>query len=167
MKSLTYSLLAALLGLFSLSMPAHAANPEATFSDFDGNQRTIESFIEKEKWLVVMIWAHDCHVCNMEAENYAHFHEANKDRNITMLGISIDGQANRKKALGFIEEHDLPFPNLIGEPEAVMRYYMRMTGNQFVGTPTIMIYNPDGALAAAQAGGVPPEVIAKFVADNS
>ncbi|OOZ44750.1 peroxiredoxin family protein [Solemya velum gill symbiont] len=167
MKLLTYPLFAALLGLFALSMPAHAASPQATFNDLDGNPRTVESFIEKDKWLTVMIWAHDCHVCNMEAENYAHFHEANKNKKITMLGLSIDGQANRKKALGFIGEHDLPFPNLIGEPQDVMRYYMMLTGNQFYGTPTILVYKPDGTLAAAQAGGVPPEVIEKFVNDNS
>jgi len=33
-------------------------------ADFDGNPKAISDYSGKGKWLVVMIWASDCHVCN-------------------------------------------------------------------------------------------------------
>jgi peroxiredoxin len=150
-----------------LAVTAQAEDAAEVFTDLDGQPRTIESFAGQGKWLVVMVWASDCHVCNMEAENYAHFHVSHKDKDATVLGVSIDGQAKKADALDFIKRHDLPFPNLIGEPETSMLYYMMVTGAQFAGTPTILVYNPEGTLVAAQAGAVPPEVIEEFMARNS
>jgi peroxiredoxin len=148
-------------------MAAEPGSGDTPFTDFTGQPRSIESFAGNGKWLVVMIWASDCHVCNREAESYAQFHESHKNRDATLLGVSIDGQAKKADAEDFIRRHDLPFPNLIGEPEAVMLYYMMVSGAQFAGTPTIMVYGPDGTLMAAQAGAVPPEIIEDFMARNS
>ena len=157
---------AALAVMGCLAMTVQAAG-DSPFTDFADQPRTIESFAGDGKWLVVMIWAHDCHVCNIEAESYAHFHETHKDKDARMLGISMDGQAKRAEAEAFIERHDLPFPNLIGDPGATMRHFMQVTGTSFRGTPTILLYDPDGTLTAAQAGAVPPESIEKFIARGS
>lgn len=143
------------------------AGEDSPFTDFAGEPRGIASYTGDGRWLVVMIWAHDCHVCNAEAEGYAQFHEAHKDTNARMLGISLDGQAKKADAEAFIARHDLPFPNLIGEPEAVMRHYMGLTQTPFRGTPTILVYGPDGTLMAAQAGAVPTDVIEEFIAKKS
>ena len=35
--------------------------------DFDGQPKSISDYAGKGKWLVVMIWASDCHICNQEA----------------------------------------------------------------------------------------------------
>lgn len=155
---------AVILGWLGLTAAAQAAEAPEVFHDFSGQPRAIESYAGNGKWLVVVIWAHDCHVCNLEAENYASFHVAHKDKDATVLGVSIDGQAQQAEAEAFIRKHDLPFPNLIGEPQTSMLYYMMQTGAQFTGTPTIMVYGPDGTLMAAQAGAVPPEIIEDFMA---
>jgi len=164
MKRFAMAALAVMMGCLSLG--AQAAEGQAVFSDFAGQQRSIESYAGGGKWLVVMIWAHDCHVCNQEAESYAQFHVAHKDKDATMLGVSIDGQAQKADAEAFIKRHDLPFPNLIGEPQTTMLYYMMETQSRFSGTPSIMVYDPQGKLVAAQAGAVPPEVIEDFIAKN-
>ena len=164
MKTWAMAALAALMGCAAAS--AQAAD-ESPFTDFDGAPRTIESFTGDGKWLVVMIWAHDCHVCNIEAEGYAQFHEAHKDEDARMLGISLDGLAKKAEAKAFVERHSLPFPNLIGEPAAVMLHYMMLTESSFLGTPTLLMYNPEGKLMAAQAGAVPVESIERFIAQNT
>ena len=148
-----------------LMAPVHAAE-DAPFTDFAGQPKTIESFAGDGRWLVVMIWAHDCHVCNMEAENYAQFHTAHKDQDASVLGVSLDGQAKKAEAEAFIQRHDLPFPNLIGEPAVTMLYYAMLTESQFLGTPTILLYGPDGRLKAAQAGAVPVASIEAYMAKN-
>ena len=143
---------------------AQAGDDTLLFDDFNGGQRSIESYAGDGKWLVVMVWAHDCHVCNMEVESYAQFHVAHRDETARVLGVSLDGQAKRAEAEAFIERHDLPFPNLIGEPATTMLHYAMLTGAQFRGTPTILLYGPDGRLRAAQAGAVPVESIEAYIA---
>lgn len=157
---------AAVLLISALAAPA-VAGDDALFTDFAGEPRSIASFTGNGKWLVVKVWAHNCHVCNQEAENYAQFHEAHKDSDATVLGVSLDGAADKAAAEAYIARHDLPFPNLIGEPQAVMLQYMMLTGTQFRGTPSILLYDPEGTLRAAQAGAVPIASIEAYIARNS
>lgn len=156
-------LLPLILITLGLVGPAPAA-ANALFTDFGGQSRDIEDYAGQGKWLVVKIWAHDCPACALGAEAYAQFHEAHKDRDATVLGVSLDGQANKAGAESFIARHDLPFENLIGEPEVVMLKYMKLTGKQFRGTPTILLYDPEGKLRAAQPGAIPVDAIETFIA---
>ena len=136
-------------------------------SDFNGQPQQLEKHTGQGKWLVVMIWASDCHVCNAEAESYAQFHQAHKDKDARILGISIDGARKKAEADKFLSRHQLPFPNLIAEPQSMMLYYSIITGSSFTGTPSFLIYDPIGNLVAAQAGAVPPERIEKFIASKT
>ena len=135
----------------------------ANLLDFDGQPKSISDFAGKGKWLVVMIWASDCHICNKEAHAYVDFHFAHADDTAQVLGISADGQAKKTDALRFIERHKVNFPNLIGEPADVARHFSELTGTYFVGTPTFLIYDPEGILKAQQAGAVPTELIENFI----
>ncbi len=163
MRKTGMTLLASLIAWMALAVQAA---DEMTFTDFNGEPRTIESYAGDGRWLVVMVWAHNCHVCNQEAEAYAQFHEAHRNNDAHVIGVSIDGAANRADAEEFIARHDLPFPNLIGEPERVMLKYLILTQSQFRGTPSVLLYGPDGTLRAAQAGAVPVASIEAYIARN-
>ena len=139
----------------------------SVFSDFNGESRKLEDYTGKGEWLVVMIWASDCHICNAEAASYARFHESQRDDGVGVLGISMDGEEKKEAALAFIERHGLPFPNLIGEPGMVGLYYASLTKESLRGTPSFLIFDPSGELAAAQAGAVPPEAITRFIATQN
>jgi peroxiredoxin len=131
--------------------------------DFEGGERTLSEFAGKGQWLVVMIWASDCHVCNAEVYQYVDFHDMHEDDNASVLGVSMDGQGRRAEALAFIERHSLSFANLIAEPGDVARLYRELTGERFVGTPTLLVFNPQGELRAGQAGAVPTSAIEEFI----
>lgn len=163
MKHISRIFLALLIGGAAWSVQAA---DKGELADFDGNPRTIESFAGNGKWLVVKFWAHNCHICNQEAENYAQFHEAHKDTDARVLGVSIDGNENRAEAEAYISRHELPFPNLIGEPAVAMLRFMTLTQEQFRGTPSILLFGPDGTLKAAQAGAVPMSSIEAFIERN-
>jgi len=156
-------LLTGLLLLFSISL-VNAADP---LTDFNGKAANISDYTGNGKWLVVMFWASDCHICNKEAHQYVDLQERNKDGNITMLGISTDGLANKAAAQGFIDEHKLNFPNLIGSLEDIAGMYYDLTGNQWIGTPTFFIYSPEGKLRIADAGAIPAKLIEDFIDENS
>jgi len=164
-KARLYSLPAVLLLLGSLLLLAPA--PARALTDFNGKPASLQDYVGKGKWVVVMIWASDCHICNKEAHAYEDFHFTHSDDDAIVLGISIDGKAKHDAAVGFIKRHKLTFPNLIGEPEEVARLFRELTGTPFVGTPAFLFYSPDGQLKAQQIGAVPTELIEEFIKQNT
>jgi peroxiredoxin len=151
--------------LFSFAPLATAS--DSIFQDFSGNAAQIEDYAGKGKWLLVMYWAADCHVCNVEAHSYVDFHARHHTTDASVLGISLDGQANRKAAEAFIARHEVSFPNLIGEPDLVALHYSTLVGETWFGTPTFLLYDPEGTLFAMQVGAIPVEMIEGFIARNS
>ncbi len=153
--------------LLSLSFLSVSTAEISGLQDFKGQPQKLENFTGKGKWLVVMIWASDCHVCNREVYQYVDFNMVHSDKDASVLGISIDGEAKKKDAERFIQRHSVDFPNLIGEPEYVATIFQDLTGQYFRGTPTFMIFSPKGELKAADAGAVPAELIEKFIEQQS
>jgi len=160
-QKLTLLSLLSLLWLLFLSTPVSAEMKG--LEDFKGKPQVLENYTGKGKWLIVMIWASDCHICNREAHQYVDFHMIHSDTDATVLGISIDGASRKKEAEKFIKKHSIDFPNLIGEPEYVSALYQKLTGQSFSGTPTFLFYSPDGELKATQAGAVPTPLIEEFM----
>jgi len=136
-------------------------------TDMNGKAASINDYAGKGKWLVVMFWASDCHICHKEAHQYVDMQARHKDGNISVLGVSTDGMTNKAAAMSFIKEHKLNFPNLIGSLEDIAGMYYDLTGNQWVGTPTFFIYNAEGKLGVADAGAIPAKIIEDFIAENS
>jgi len=135
--------------------------------DFNGNPKAISDYSGKGKWLIVMIWASDCHVCNKEAHAYVDFHFVHSDDDAQVLGITIDGQARKAEAQKFIERHKLNFPNLIGEPAVIANLFAQLTGTYFAGTPAFLFYDPKGELRAQQLGAVPTDLIEEFIKQSA
>lgn len=150
-----------LLGMILLG--AGGAATAAELRDFDGNPARIGDFTGQERWLVVMLWASDCPVCNAEVHQYNDFHTFHADSDARVLGISLDGAAKQDAAREFIRRHEVIFPNLIGEPADVAGLYRQLVGRPFAGTPTFLIYDPAGDLVAQQVGAVPVNLIEEFI----
>ncbi len=161
MKNIT-SLLILMISI-AFAATSFASTDQYGLKSIEGKATNLEAHIGKGDWKVVILWASDCHACNQEAEQYIQFHEANKDKNIKLMGVSLDGAAKLDEAKAFIKRHDVTFPNLIGEFEQVASMYESLTGGQWLGTPTILIYNPKGELKAAQPGAVPVSLIEEFI----
>jgi peroxiredoxin len=138
-----------------------------SLTDFKGNPRTIADYAGKGKWLVVMVWASDCHVCNQEVHQYVAFHKKHATKDAKVLGISMDGKEKQADAEAFLQKHQVNFPSLIGEPEVVAGLYQNLTGATWRGTPSFMVYKPDGELIGAQAGAVPTQIIESFIERES
>jgi len=97
-------------------------NKTILLRDFDGKDHKLQECTGTGKWLVVMIWSSDCHVCNTEVEKYVAFHQQHKNRDATVLGISTDGWEFKDNAVAFINKHKVSFPNLISSPIVVAHF---------------------------------------------
>lgn len=150
--------------LFTISTPIIASDiGVGLLKDFDGGLHALNEYTGKGKWTIVMMWASDCGVCNAEAKHYVAFHNAHKDKDATILGVSLDGWSKKAEAEKFIQRHAVSFPNLIESPEKVAALYSYVTGEQWIGTPTFLVYSPAGELLAAQVGAVSTDIIESFI----
>ena len=162
-----FSTLPRTTALFVLLFVGGSAYASKSLTDFNNAPQQLENIAGKGKWLVVMLWASDCHVCNQEAHQYVDFHNKHSKGQAHVLGVSLDGQSQLKEAKVFISKHKVSFPNWIGEPEIVAELYQSLTGNPWVGTPSFMVYDPTGKLVGAQAGAIPPALIESFIERES
>ncbi len=129
--------------------------------------QTLEDYQRDSKWLVVMIWASDCEICKREAGSYQRFHTRSEQIATRVIGLTLDGSEREADARKFVARYGLEFDNLLAEPETVMAYYQLLTGSRWVGTPSFLVFGPEGELMAKQAGAVEPEIIENFIAANS
>lgn len=150
-----------ILGLLMATV-TYASAPDLALPDLDGKTRSVTEFVGKGKWTVVMLWAHNCPVCNQEVHQMNFFHDEHKNKDATVLGVSVDGLARIDKARNFVANHAVDFPNLIIEPE--QRLIRKFGGGQFIGTPTFYLYTPRGELAAKHVGPVSQEELEEFIA---
>jgi len=128
---------------------------------------SIQDHLITGTWNVVMIWAHDCVACNQEAADYAALHSRHTGNTAEVLGISMDGEGFHIEAQQFVERHNLTFPSLLIEPAELVSYYESMTQTPWIGTPSFMIFDPQGDLAAKQAGAIPAHLIDQFLEQHA
>lgn len=132
--------------------------------DFDGQARELADYVgQGDQWLVVMLWESNCPACNRVVHRYVDFHEFNTDQRAHVLGISMDGPRFQAGAEDFIRRHQVQFPNLIAEPGEVILLYQSLTGDQFLGTPSFLVFDPSGTLRAKQVGPLPTEVLQDYI----
>jgi len=135
-------------------LPVQAAEAPLLY-DMDGGRHSLESRIGRGKWLVVMVWASTCHVCNDEVHEMIDFHNAHHDRDASVLGVAIDGIEEKAAVQAFLDRHRVPFPNLIDDGSVIVAEFNRRAGEPWFGwTPTYLVYNPQGQLTAKQVGAV-------------
>lgn len=156
-----------LFPLFFLATSVSAKDNHTIFQDFKGNPATIEEHTNKGKWLLVMYWASNCHICNQEASEYAAFHKRHSGTDATVLGISLDGLAGKSEAESFINRHDITFPNLLGEADDIALQFVSRAGGASFGTPSFLLFDPKGKLRAAELGAVPVNVLEAYIKKNS
>lgn len=144
-----------------LATTAQADIPNIELRGLDGKPRNVNEFIGQGKWAIVTVWAHDCLLCMREMPEISAFHNAHKDKDAIVLGVSIDGMEQIALAREFVARHKLPFVNLVAEPEVSVM--AKFDSARFVGTPTHYFYEPKGRLVGRKVGPLPPKDIEEFM----
>ena len=155
-----YALRFALLALALAFAPAVSfANPSLT--GLDGKPRALGEFLGNGKWTVVGVWGPRCGYCHAEMPEREQLHRRRND--INMVGVAIDhlslGYAKPAEVRGFIQQHKLSYPIMLSDSSIVPA----LGGGDFIGTPTTLIFNPQGKLVARQPGRVSNKVIETYI----
>ncbi|PWQ98002.1 TlpA family protein disulfide reductase [Leucothrix arctica] len=150
------------LSIITATVLSTAAN---AFTDFDSKQTTIEDEIGNGKWTIVEVWASDCGACRAHMPDMVKFD--GKLDNVRVLGIALDGQPGKAAAQDMIDEYKMPFKNILSNP-IEMNAWMELNAEEgLIGTPTFMIFNPEGKLTALQPGILPTTSLVKYIEANS
>ncbi len=156
-----FARLLVVLSILCVTLPLAATDLQR----FTPTGNELQGYLGKGQWVVVKIWASDCHICNREAHTYQDFHEFNEDADVTVVGISLDGE-DQQAAKGFIARHSITYPNLITPFMSGAEWFAQLTGQRFIGTPSFLIFDRQGKLRAQQGGAVPTEMLERFIEAN-
>ena len=158
----------ALIALFILTPLVSMAEPlKFPVTTIDGQQVNLGNQIGKGKWVLVMFWATDCPICKTQEPTISAFHEAHSGIDAEVIGVSIDGPDNLDVVKKYLKENDLSYPNYVTDVLGASFSYAGIAQNQFVGTPTYLLFNPEGKLLGDNPGPMRLEALEAFIERNS
>ncbi len=147
-----------------LASPARAG---MELQELNGDVVDLDDYRGDGKWLLVMLWATTCHICELQKPDISAFHDKHKDKDAQVLGIAIDGFEELAAIRSNMEHNKTSFPSLIGNIAIVASHYQNMTEESLRGTPTYLLFDRQGELVGNNPGPLSVEAIEKFISRKS
>ena len=122
--------------------------PEFTQNDPDGNPVSLADF--RGQYVLVDFWASWCVPCREENPNLVAAYKKFKDKNFTVLGVSLDHPGKKADWLAAIEKDGLPWmhvSDLMGWDNAAAKQY------NVRGIPDNFLIDPTGKIVAKKLYG--------------
>lgn len=164
-KAFRYTLLLALFTLSSALSAVELPNPEMMGSD--AKKHHLKDFFKKGKWTTIVVWGPKCPACIEEMPAISSLYDDREKTNIEVLGLAVDypsfSLGKLKQVQQFEEDYIIDFPNLLISSSS----YYELGLGPLKGTPTIILVNPKGEVSAVQLGGVPKDVIVKYIKEQN
>ncbi len=162
-----YSLANKIIAVFIISLSfLLLSNTASAFSKItDGQKDDIKNHIGKGKWTVLEVWTSDCPQCRSHMPEMVKFD--GKLENARLLSVSLDGLRGIQNAKDFVSEFKIKFPTIISNPIEMNVWMQENLGESLIGTPTFILFDPEGKLVAAQPGIVATSSLEKFIIQNS
>lgn len=122
-------------------------------------------------WLLIKLWSVDCGVCRQQVPVVSKIYanamaasDANEESyTLTVLGISIDSVDRKKEVEQYIKAQAPAYPNWRGEYFSLAQWFKTVALEDFRGTPTYLLFDPEGGLAAVQTSILKLDSIDKFI----
>lgn len=159
LKFLTQGRTILALGLLIISTHLQA------FTDLQGKPIQLLDHVGKGKWTVFEVWSSDCPYCP-DGVFYMKDFKARYPQ-ADLYGISLDGDSGqttgRQLAQGFIKKHQINFPTLMSSTLELDHFLTKQGEPALIGTPALIIYNPQGELKGVESGAIIAQDVIDFI----
>lgn len=130
----------------------------------DGAAADLDELTGNGKWTLVMVWAINCHICHEQKPEISAFHDKHKDSLAHVVGISLDGVDRVEAVKNYIDKNNVSFPSYVGDVGIIASHYYGMTEANLRGTPTYLLFSPEGELLGNNPGKLTVSAIESFIA---
>ena len=128
---------------FSVNAEEYPAAPDFELTDLNGNIHTLSDF--DGKVIFINFWATWCPPCRQEIPGFIEIYEANKDKGMVMLGISLD-ETGPEAVRSFIKNIKINYPVVM----ATMRVYQDYNPGAYI--PTTFVIDKNGKIRHKHVG---------------
>ena len=150
----------------SISLALLAWSGSATaVTDLQGKDIALKSLVGKGRWTIFELWSSECHMCKKSIEHTNQFHAANPQ--VKMYGIALDDPGREEAIQEFIDQHTIQYPTLVSDAVEMDTFLYKTARESFIGTPTLLVFDPKGELVAVQPGAVSPTELSNFIKDHA
>lgn len=146
-----------------LAMASAAFAGGVPVTDLAGRAGKFADYIKPGRWTVVMMWTTYCGVCRKQYPIVSAFHDAHRERDAEVLGISLDGPDALAEVRAYVAQKPFSFPTIVAEPLVMARMFEEATSTPFTGTPTYLVFNPKRQLVALKSGEVGPDTLDNYL----
>ena len=96
---------------------------EFTLPDLDGNDVSMQKFLDKSDVVMLSFWATWCTPCKEEMRKMSDLYEKYKSQGFEYVAISVDNQKSVSKVKAFITAQGYSFPVLLDTDKRVFEGY--------------------------------------------
>jgi len=147
-----------LLLLIFAAVPSQAVDIVSTKG---GDSSKLNSEVAEGDWSLVMLWAHDCIPCEKQKPMIDTFYRQNNKRGLSVIGLSTDETTLRSKAAATYKKTKTSFPNFYFNGKNFQKEFQQLSGRRFLGTPTYMVFSPEGKLTDVHTGAITQAMLNK------
>ena len=143
--------------LIFLALPAltqNHATPNFSLTDLQGKTTTLDAY--KGKTVLLNFWATWCGPCTHEMPMLAETANRFADKDVVVVGVSIDDEQTQAKIEPFVKKRKIDFPILVGaKPELLDTFGLG------IAVPATAIIAPDGSIPFRVLGEIKKKELAE------
>lgn len=156
---------ALVLAVSMASVPVFAKAPDLGLLTTSGAPASLDQWVGKGKWVLVMFWATNCAICEQNKPSIVEFHDKYKDKNAVVVGVAIDGMDKIEQIKEKMREIPANYTDLVAQDLGLMAANFQIAADEpFRGTPTYWFFSPKGELKAVNPGPVRLQALEDYMA---